>query len=465
MAPSFFRAAFAVFCSLAASFAVLAVPTVAAAQSTVGSESKYSAIVIDAHSGEVLYARAADNLRYPASITKIMTLYLAFEAMAEGRLSPQDSVVVSKHAASMQPTKLGLRAGATITLDNALRAISVQSANDMAVAVAEKIGGTESRFAALMTLRAQELGMENTRFVNASGLPNSRQVSSARDIALLSRAMMRDFPQYYSYLGQQRFTYNGQSSNNHNHLLGSVEGVDGLKTGFINASGYNLSASAMRDGRRLITVVLGGSSTRSRDAHVTELLETGFEVMRRRDQGERVTVAQYLFQPLPTGPQVPSFAQGDSDAPSRVQVADRTFDIPLRGPQPPASSLVLATITAPAPFVVTDPGTVIQVAMTPVPNPTSADDDARPAAASRPSRPAGRYMVQVGAFKQKQAARTHLTTMSKRFSSHFGRAEAQVGAKVGGFFQARFTGFTADAARAACSALKAKRMSCLVVAP
>lgn len=463
MAPSTLRAAFAIFCSLAISLTVLAVPTAAAAQNTVGNESKYAAIVIDANSGEVLYARAADDLRYPASITKIMTLYLAFEAMDEGRLSPTDSITVSKHAASMQPTKLGLRAGASITLENALRAVSVRSANDMAVAVAEKIGGTESRFAALMTLRAHELGMENTRFANASGLPDSRQVSSARDIALLSRALMRDFPQYYSYLGQQRFTYNGQSSNNHNHLLGSVQGVDGLKTGFINASGYNLSASAMRDGRRLIAVVLGGSSGRARDAHVTELLETGFEVLNRREQGERITVAQYLFQPLPTGPQVPSVAQGDADAPARIQVADRTFDIPLRGPQPPAPRQVLATITAPAPNAfISDGGIgILQVAMSPVPNPTA--DDAAPAA--RTSRPVGRYQVQVGAFKQKQAARTHLSTMSKRFASHFGRADAHVGSKVGGFFQARFTGFTADAARAACSAMKAKRMSCLVVAP
>ncbi|MDB5429260.1 MAG: peptidase, partial [Caulobacter sp.] len=242
-------------------------------------ESRYAAIVIDANTGEVMYAKRADSPRYPASITKIMTLYLAFEALSEGRLRPDDLITVSAHAAAQAPTKLGLSAGDQITVDDAMRAIAVKSANDMAVALAERIGGTESRFAALMTLRGRELGMTNSRFVNASGLPDSRQLSSARDIAILSRAVMRDYPQYYSFFSQKEFVYRGQAIRNHNHLLFQIPGVDGIKTGFTNASGYNLAASAVRNNRRLIAVVLGGNTTAARDNHVHDLLETGFDVI------------------------------------------------------------------------------------------------------------------------------------------------------------------------------------------
>ena len=262
-------------------------------------DSRYAAIVLDANTGEILYAKRADSPRYPASITKIMTLYLAFEALSEGRLRPDDLITVSPHAAAQAPTKLGLSAGDQITVDDAMRAIAVKSANDMAVALAEKLGGSESRFAALMTLRAQELGMSNTRFVNASGLPDSRQISTARDIATLSRAVMRDYPQYYSYFNIRSFTYRGVTMNNHNGLLGRMPGVDGLKTGYTTASGFNLAASAVKDGRRLIVVVMGGSSSWSRDANVQSLLLVGFDVMDRRDHGERIPVTQALFEPPP----------------------------------------------------------------------------------------------------------------------------------------------------------------------
>jgi len=283
---------------------------------TLFNEPRYAAIVVDANSGEVLYSKNADSPRYPASLTKIMTLYLTFEALQSGRLSPDDVLTISAHANSMAPTKLGLGAGARIRVDDAIRAVAVKSANDMAVALAERIGGSEERFAALMTLRAQELGMRDTHFANASGLPDRRQLMSARDIALLSRAVMRDYPQYYSYFGIRRFTYRGEVMNNHNHLLDSMPGVDGLKTGYTNASGYNLSASAVRDGRRLIAVVLGGNSWASRDENVADLLNTGFKVLRRRAQGENITIAQSLFEPEPTGPLVrpDNVEQGDADS-------------------------------------------------------------------------------------------------------------------------------------------------------
>jgi len=172
---------------------------------------RYSAIVVDAATGEVLYSKRADVQRFPASLTKVMTLYLAFEAMATGRISAKDTIIMSAHGASMMPSKLGLRPGEGVTLDTALQAIAVKSANDMAVALGERIGGSEDRFAQLMTLRAQELGMTNTHFANASGLPNPHNVSSARDLAILSRAVMRDYPQYYGYFGERSISFRGRT--------------------------------------------------------------------------------------------------------------------------------------------------------------------------------------------------------------------------------------------------------------
>lgn len=300
----------------------------ASAQGLFG-QPRYSAIVVDAATGEVLYAKRADVQRFPASITKVMTLYLAFEAMATKRLSPNDTVIMSAHGASMIPSKLGLRPGEGVTLDTALQSIAVISANDMAVAVAERIAGSEDRFAQLMTLRAQELGMTNTHFANASGLPNPRNVSTARDIAILSRAVMRDYPQYYGYFGERAISFRGRTQANHNHLLQKMAGVDGLKTGYIGASGFNLAASAVRDGHRLITVVLGGSSTASRDENVESLTNAGFEVLHKRALGQRITLAS-IAAPEDNGPiQRPATEQGDGEQEGvQVELADS-----LRGAQ------------------------------------------------------------------------------------------------------------------------------------
>ncbi len=315
--------------ALVAVFVLAIGPAAPAAAQGLFGQPRYAAIVVDAATGEVLYAKRADAQRFPASITKVMTLYLAFEAMATGRLAASDTVIMSPHAASQAPSKLGLRPGEGVTLDMALQAIAVKSANDVAVAVAERIGGSEDRFAQLMTLRAQELGMTNTHFANASGLPNPRNVSSARDIAILSRAVMRDYPQYYGYFGERAFSFRGRTEQNHNHLLQKMAGVDGLKTGYIGASGFNLAASAMRDGHRLIAVVLGGSSTASRDENVESLLNAGFEVMHKRALGQRITLAS-IAEPEDNGPiQRPATEEGDGDQEGvQVELADS-----LRGPQ------------------------------------------------------------------------------------------------------------------------------------
>ncbi|MET0273437.1 MAG: D-alanyl-D-alanine carboxypeptidase [Phenylobacterium sp.] len=390
------------------------------------SQTKYAAIVVDAKSGEVLYAKRADSPRYPASITKVMTLYLTFEALAAGKLDLDDRVLISPRAAAQSPTKLGVPAGQTISVSEAMQAMAIKSANDVAVAMAEKLGGTESRFAALMTLRARELGMENTHFVNASGLPDSRQLTSARDIAILSRAVMRDYPQYYRLFSQTQFTFRGQTMRNHNGLLHRMPGVDGLKTGFTNASGFNLAVSAVRDNRRLIAVVMGGPTTAARDQNAESLLLTGFDVMTRRARGERITVAQNFFEPELTGPVIRAgVEQGDQDG--RIVLASAQ-------PNPRASKIDIVEPKKKA----------------------DAQKDAK--------KPAEKWVVQVGAFKARSDAKEQIALIEKRFGKQVDGARPTT-EKASGKFAARFAGLSEREAKDACKAIKAKKLACMVIQP
>lgn len=233
----------------------------------------YAAMVVDANSGRTLYARNEDELRHPASITKVMTLYLLFEQLEKGRLNLDSQIPISAHAAAQAPTKLGLEPGETISVENAIKAIVTRSANDIAVAVAEAVGGSEDDFAKLMTRKAHMLGMAKTVYVNAPGLPDNDQVTTAHDLTLLGRAIQEKFPKYYGYFSIRQFNYAGAVIRNHNHLLGRVEGMDGIKTGYTRASGFNLLTSVKRDGRRIVSVVLGGSSGRIRDQIMAGLIE------------------------------------------------------------------------------------------------------------------------------------------------------------------------------------------------
>jgi D-alanyl-D-alanine carboxypeptidase len=239
-------------------------------------EAGYAAIVVDQATGEVLYERNADDQNYPASLTKMMTLYMVFSAMESGRLQLDTRLRVSANATKQPPSKLGFEAGETITVENAIRALVTKSANDVAVVVAEALAGSEKRFAEAMTKRAHKLDMKNTTFQNASGLPDRKQISSARDMARLAIALKRDFPVYYGYFATESFAFDGAVHKNHNKLLGRYDGVDGVKTGYTRSSGYNLVASAERNGRRLVAVVLGGDSARQRDMQVMRLLDSGF---------------------------------------------------------------------------------------------------------------------------------------------------------------------------------------------
>src|SRR5215475_2646845 len=264
-------------CSLVAAFSLVAVAGQRAdAPRRKPSSSNYSpayaAIVVDANSGNVLHASNPDALRHPASLTKIMTLYLLFERLESGKLKLDSPLKVSEHAEDQAPTKLDLEEGQTIKVEDAIKGMVTRSANDAAVVVAEALAGSEKEFAKLMTRKAQALGMSNTVYKNASGLPDDNQITTARDQSTLGRAIQERFPRYYKYFSIRSFTFRGESISNHNHLLGKVEGVDGIKTGYINASGFNLVTSVHRGNRYLVAVVMGGSSGGSRDAKMRDLI-------------------------------------------------------------------------------------------------------------------------------------------------------------------------------------------------
>src|SRR6266704_673553 len=264
-------------CSLVAAFSLVAVAGQNAdARRRKASGSNYSpayaAIVVDANSGSVLHASNPDALRHPASLTKIMTLYMLFERLEAGKLKLDTPLKVSARAEDQAPTKLDLEDGETILVEDAIKGMVTRSANDAAVVVAEALAESEEDFARLMTRKAQALGMTKTVYKNASGLPNDAQVTTARDQVILGRAIQERFPTYYKYFQTQSFVFRGHTIGNHNRLLGHVEGVDGIKTGYTNASGFNLVTSLRRDKRHVVAVVLGGASAGSRDARMRELL-------------------------------------------------------------------------------------------------------------------------------------------------------------------------------------------------
>lgn len=310
-----------------------------------------AAIIVDANTGKVLYEENPDALRHPASVTKIMTLYLLFEQLEAGNLRLDSKLEVSAKAASQQPSKLGVKPGQTIEVEDAIKAIVTRSANDVAVVIAENLAGSESAFAEAMTEKARALGMSRTVYRNASGLPNVNQVTTARDLSILGRAIQDRFPKQYKYFATRTFYYRGQAIGNHNRLLGRVEGVDGIKTGYTNASGFNLVTSVKRDGRYLVGVVLGGSSGGSRDARMTSLIS----------------------QNLPT-----AYA-GGRVAPKITEVADNAFSIGKPG-----------SFSAPMPIVAAR-DEMQPHAVAPLPKPAVVEANAEPATtASIPAKPAAR---------------------------------------------------------------------------
>lgn len=243
-------------------------------EAVIGEHRGFAAIVVDANTGRTLYARNENELRHPASVTKVMTLYLLFEQLEKGRLRLDSPLMISAHAAAQAPSKLGLAPGETISVENAIKALVTKSANDIACAVAENVGGSEAAFARMMTSKAHALGMSRTHYENASGLPNAQQVTTAADLAVLGRAIQDRFPRYYRYFSTHSFAYNGALHRNHNHLLGQVEGMDGIKTGYTRASGFNLLTSVRRRNHHIVAVVMGGVTAGARDRTMADLIET-----------------------------------------------------------------------------------------------------------------------------------------------------------------------------------------------
>ncbi|MDA0229587.1 MAG: D-alanyl-D-alanine carboxypeptidase [Proteobacteria bacterium] len=386
--------------------AVLLIAVAVLLASAKSSEAGYASIILDADTGEVLRQRNADTRNYPASLTKMMTLYMLFDELDAGRMQLSDKLAVSKRAAGQPPTKLGLKRGTTITVEHAIFALATKSANDVATVIAEGISGTEWEFAVAMTKRARGLGMKHTRFKNASGLPNRKQLSSARDMGVLAMAILRDFPHYYDYFSVKSFRFNGKTHHTHNNLLNSYPGADGMKTGYIRASGFNLVASAMRDGRRIIAVVFGGRTAKSRDQHMVKLLDLGFERVAQRDQRlgvKRIVVLNSRKVPLPVF-------------------------------KPVAAEMQLASAGVKPPVQRTE---------------------------------SGQWAIQVGAYQTVSAAESALRTVSSRLPdllSHASAALTPIEMKRGDIlYRARFLGLYKGEAKEACATLKAVTMPCTVV--
>jgi D-alanyl-D-alanine carboxypeptidase len=488
---------------------------------------KDAALVIDAQTGKVLYARNADAPRIPASLTKMMTLYLLFEQVDKGKMKLNDYMRVSAFAASQEPSRLGLRKGETIKVKDAIYALVIRSANDVAVVVAEAIGGTEAKFARMMTQKARSLRMANTTFYNASGLPHPYQRTTARDLAQLGQALMKNYPHYYDYFKARAFTYDGHTYTTHNELLRDFNGANGIKTGYTRASGFNLTTAAERDGKRIIGVVLGGRTKLERDAEMRVLLESTFQKVTR----EPTYVASYVAPSISAPVQVATaeitapITRSDGvrmQAPPPPDEEDLGLDEPVIAedvveenvetaalPEPEAApgteraEVVLAS-TVPSPVAKPEalrgkpqmrtaidrgakpafvtaaatkarepqpkPAALIQtasIAAVPASIVEQGDTDDPRATAANDNPPDRSWGIQVGAFRQRDAAVNHVTTIANTAGELLGEAEAVVSpyeTEDGVYYRVRFGPYDAKAARAACAKLYERNLNCLAVA-
>ncbi len=440
---------------------ILSVCVMAAAQfvGAAPAEARYASIVIDADSGEVLRSRNADVRRYPASLTKMMTLYMLFDAVDQGRLGLNSKLKVSKRAARQPASKLGLRAGSTIRVKDAIQALVVKSANDIAVVAAEALGGTEREFAKKMTAKAHALGMSRTTFRNASGLPNRAQRSTARDMARLARALMRDFPHHYHYFDDQRFRYRGRVHRTPNRLLASYKGMDGIKTGYIRASGFNLVASAERKGRRVIAVVFGGKTARSRNAHMAYLLDLGFErLAKRRPSRSRILVAGIPRPPSSSGLAAP--APRFKPATTLLAAADAApIEVTEAALPEPVEPAIGAAAPPPEPLPPLPPE---RPGIAPKAQAAAPLEPKRVVVSAAAERPWG---IQVGAYESVTAAEIAMRRASARapILKRARRSLEPSNAGAGTVYRARFLGLYKKDANRACKALHAAPMPCIVI--
>jgi D-alanyl-D-alanine carboxypeptidase len=402
----------------------------------------FEAIVLDAATGQVLSEANADAATYPASLTKMMTLYLTFEALNAGRLRLDQYLPVSAEAASRQPSKLGLSAGESVLVRDLILGIVTKSANDAAVVLAEALGGgSEAAFAEMMTRKARQLGMMHTYYRNASGLPDPGQQTTARDVARLALALYYNFPREYRYFSTREFEFRGETFTSHNHMLDWYEGLDGIKTGYINASGFNIAVSAVRNGRRLIGVVMGGHSWRSRDNEMAQLLDRSFAIVSAPGRPAPTAVAAATPPAAPASDRIGALAAAALAAPERQEAAS---------PSPPEKPNRIAAVAAAA-FHHLAP---------------MSRAEAAPAAAEEQGSGEG-WGIQVGAFRGAGAA--------ERAARHAGRVANAKGKPAVivppskhehvALYRARLAHFTQKTAEQACVLLHKKRLPCTVVPP
>ena len=420
---------------------------------------KYAGIVIDAKTGKTLYSHKADNIRYPASLTKMMTMYMMFEAFAERKMSKKTRIRMSKYAASKPPSKLGIKPGGSIAAEHAVYALATKSANDVAAAVAEHLGGTEGNFAKMMTRKARQLGMKRTTFKNASGLTSKGQVTTARDMAKLGVALREHFPQYYKYFQTRSFKYGGRNYGNHNKLLGRIKGVDGIKTGYTRASGFNLVSSVQTGRRSIVAVVLGGRSGKSRNAQMSSLIK---RYLPKASRGHKRNLIA-------------------SRKSSNIVVASAASSIrlPKRGPVPlfRSTQVAKAVVNVQKPVVVASASSFNQAAVQkrfaqavppiPVVRPTSEVAYVDPVTtAGVAQRPTG-WVIQIGAAGDKDGALNLLKKAQSKFPQTLGSKNLYTETVAKGssvLHRARFVGFSGKTeANRACKILKKKRFACLAL--
>lgn len=457
---------------------------------------KYSGIVMDAKTGKTLYSYKADTLRYPASLTKMMTMYMIFEALHNGKVTKNTRIRISKNAANEVPSKIGIKAGHSISVHNAILALATKSANDVATAVAEHLGGSEANFALMMTNRARSLGMKRTTFKNAHGLTAKGQLTTARDMAMLGIALREHYPQYYSYFSTRSFTYGKQRFGNHNRLLGRVRGVDGIKTGYTRASGFNLVSSVEDNRRSIVGVVIGGRSGKSRNAQMTKLINRYLPKASKRSKKMLIASRQSINPvivaaadiKLPKRGPMPVFAsRAVAATPSSKSIVVAAAPIPAStfNNQGFDQASVMARLHQPAPVPSTSP----LKAYAPVDNTQTASirppatigeailaprqvavqtitPATRALSAAVVQAPSG-WIIQVGATDSAEAAHGLLSQIRSKAPSTLGDKGTYTETVVKNgttLHRARFTGFASKVeAREACQALKAKRLACLAL--
>ena len=400
---------FAFFCVL-----ILAILRITAANASV------SSILIDAANGDVMYEMNADERRYPASLTKLMTLYITFNALENNHIKLTDKLKVSRTAAGRSPSKLGVRAGETITVKDAIMAVIVKSANDCATVLAEHFAPTEADFAVLMTNTAHKLGMNNTTFKNASGLPNKQQKTTARDMAVLAMAVYHHFPQYYKWFSAKSFQYKGKTIGGHNYILKTFAGADGMKTGYTAASGYNIITSAKRSGKRVIAVTMGHNSVGERDKKVSKMMDRGLVHMQQGDVDIAMLKNEINGRTV-TQPKATRLASVQKKSSAKTQ----TVRLAKAKSKPAAKSSHIASISG------------------------------------------GRYAVQVGSFSDYQRARNYALTvknkLAKKYAVHDIKVEkVQAASKT--VYRSKVIGLAKNDANTICRNMKRSNQSCLVTA-